>query len=191
MNLVIPEEFFLDAQDAPFPDIDLALDEPNGLIAIGGDLSSQRLINAYQQGIFPWYGENEPVLWYAPNPRMIMTPEALHISKSLNKVVRSRRFEIKINHDFDSVIYHCKSIKRKDQDSTWIDENMVRAYTKLHTQGVVKSVEVYQDSKLVGGLYGVSMEPLSFLNAHFPLDNQSTHSPYFVPNTQRLFLRHY
>ncbi|VVM21818.1 Leucyl/phenylalanyl-tRNA--protein transferase (EC [uncultured Gammaproteobacteria bacterium] len=81
MNLVIPEEFFLDAQDAPFPDIDLALDEPNGLIAIGGDLSSQRLINAYQQGIFPWYGENEPVLWYAPNPRMIMTPEALHFLK--------------------------------------------------------------------------------------------------------------
>jgi leucyl/phenylalanyl-tRNA--protein transferase len=80
--------------------------------------------------------------------------------------VRSRRFEIKINHDFDSVIYHCKSIKRKDQDSTWIDENMVRAYTKLHTQGVVKSVEVYQDSKLVGGLYGVSMGKVFFGECH-------------------------
>ncbi|VVM21819.1 Leucyl/phenylalanyl-tRNA--protein transferase (EC [uncultured Gammaproteobacteria bacterium] len=83
--------------------------------------------------------------------------------------MRSRRFEIKINHDFDSVIYHCKSIKRKDQDSTWIDENMVRAYTKLHTQGVVKSVEVYQDSKLVGGLYGVSMGKVFFGESMFSL----------------------
>ena len=169
MNLVIPEEFFLTSQGAPFPDIDLALDEPNGLIAIGDDLSSKRLINAYQQGIFPWYGENEPVLWYSPNPRMVITPEALHISKSLDKVLHSKQFEIKINNDFDSVIYHCKSIKRKDQDSTWIDENMVRAYTELHTQSVVKSVEVYQDLKLVGGLYGVSMGKVFFGESMFSL----------------------
>jgi leucyl/phenylalanyl-tRNA--protein transferase len=169
MNFVIPEEFFLGSQDMPFPDIDLVLDKPNGLIAIGGDLSSKRLISAYQQGIFPWYGDNEPVLWYCPNPRMVITPEALHISRSLDKALHSKQFEIKVNNDFDSVIYHCKSIQRKDQDSTWIDENMVRAYTELHTQGVVKSVEVYQDSKLVGGLYGVSMGKVFFGESMFSL----------------------
>lgn len=163
----IPEAFILRTQDTPFADIALALDEPNGLIAIGGDLSSDRLISAYQQGIFPWYSENEPVLWYSPNPRMIITPDALHISKSLDKVLRSNQFEIKINTDFDHVIYHCKSVVRKDQNSTWIDEYMLRAYTELYTQGVVQSVEVYQHSKLVGGLYGVSMGKVFFGESMF------------------------
>lgn len=173
-EMVIPEAFILHDHDTPFPDIALALDEPNGLIAIGGDLSSERLINAYQQGIFPWYAKSNPVLWYTPNPRMVISPEALHISKSLNKVLRSNQFKVKINQDFERVIYHCQSVKRKDQDSTWIHQEMVRAYTELHTQGLVKSVEVYQGAKLVGGLYGVSMDKVFFGESMFSLVNNAS-----------------
>ncbi|SMN00932.1 Leucyl/phenylalanyl-tRNA--protein transferase [uncultured Candidatus Thioglobus sp.] len=160
--------------DTPFPDVEQALNEPNGLIAVGGDLSPERLISAYQQGIFPWYGENEPVLWYCPNPRMVITPEALHISKSLDKTLRSNQFEIKINHDFDSVIRHCKNIKRKEQEGTWIDENMLHAYSELYAQGVVKSVAVYQNNKLVGGLYGVSMGKVFFGESMFSLTSNAS-----------------
>ncbi|SMN14084.1 Leucyl/phenylalanyl-tRNA--protein transferase [Bathymodiolus heckerae thiotrophic gill symbiont] len=169
LKINLPENFILPSQNTPFPEVELALDEPNGLIAIGGDLSSERLIDAYQRGIFPWYGENEPVMWYCPNPRMVITPEALRISKSLNKVLRSNQFTLKTNHDFEQVIYHCKSIKRKGQNSTWIDERMVRAYTQLYAQGVVQSVEVYQDAKLIGGLYGVRMGKVFFGESMFSL----------------------
>ncbi|HIB31179.1 MAG TPA: leucyl/phenylalanyl-tRNA--protein transferase, partial [Candidatus Thioglobus sp.] len=93
----IPEEFILHSPHIPFPDVELALDEPNGLIAIGGDLSTERLLSAYRQGIFPWYSEGEPVLWYSPNPRMVITKDTLHISKSLEKVLRSNRFEVRMN----------------------------------------------------------------------------------------------
>ncbi|SMN00722.1 Leucyl/phenylalanyl-tRNA--protein transferase [uncultured Candidatus Thioglobus sp.] len=170
----IPQNFILHTLDTPFPDVEQALNEPNGLIAVGGDLSPERLISAYQQGIFPWYGENEPVLWYCPNPRMVITPEALHISKSLDKTLRSNQFEIKINHDFDSVIRHCKNIKRKEQQGTWIDENMLHAYSELYAQGVVKSVAVYQNNKLVGGLYGVSMGKVFFGESMFSLTSNAS-----------------
>ncbi len=165
----IPPTFILQSPNTPFPDVSLALDEPNGLIAIGGDLSPERLIRAYQQGIFPWYSENDPVLWYSPNPRMVITPDKLHISKSLAKTLKSKQFKVKIDTHFDSVIHHCRSVVRKAQNSTWIDENMVRAYTQLHKQGVVKSVEVYQNSELVGGLYGVSMGKVFFGESMFSL----------------------
>lgn len=174
LEIAIPEGFILYAHDTPFPDVNLALDKSNGLIAIGGDLSSERLIKAYQQGIFPWYGENEPVLWYTPNPRMVITPKVLHISKSLDKVLRSNQLKIKINQDFEQIIYHCRSIKRKDQDSTWIHQEMVHAYTKLYSQGLVKSVEVYQGAKLVGGLYGVSMGKVFFGESMFSLVNNAS-----------------
>ncbi len=165
----IPEFFFLSSVNTPFPPVDSALKEPNGLIAVGGELSSERLIEAYKKGIFPWYGENEPVLWYSPNPRMVITPERLHISKSLQKVIKSKKFEIRLNTDFDSVIHHCKTVNRKDQQGTWIDDEMVFAYTKLHHQDVVQSVEVYQDNRLVGGLYGVSMGSVFFGESMFSL----------------------
>ncbi len=165
----IPESFFLSSVNTPFPSVDLALKEPNGLVAVGGELSSNRLVDAYKKGIFPWYGENEPVLWYSPDPRMVITPEKLHVSKSLQKVIKSNKFEIRLNADFDSVIYHCKTIERKDQQGTWIDNEMVSAYTKLHNQGIVHSVEVYQDNQLVGGLYGVSMGEVFFGESMFSL----------------------
>ncbi|MCH9645693.1 MAG: leucyl/phenylalanyl-tRNA--protein transferase [Proteobacteria bacterium] len=165
----IPQSFVLTDDDTPFANIEQALDEPNGLIAVGGVLSTERLIDAYQRGIFPWYGEDEPVQWYSPNPRMVATPAELHISKSLKKTLNQHKFNISVDQDFDSVIRHCKTVKRKNQTGTWIDEAMVEAYTILHQQGIVKSVEVYQDNKLVGGLYGVAMGKVFFGESMFSL----------------------
>ena len=163
----IPEEFILHSPTVPFPDVELALDEPNGLIAIGGDLSTERLLSAYRQGIFPWYSEGEPVLWYSPNPRMVITKDTLHISKSLEKVLRSNRFEVRMNMRFEQVISQCKNIKRKEQDSTWIDNDMVQAYIQLHHQGHAHSIEVYENDHLAGGLYGVAIGKVFFGESMF------------------------
>jgi len=163
----IPEEFILHSPHIPFPDVELALDEPNGLIAIGGDLSTERLLSAYRQGIFPWYSEGEPVLWYSPNPRMVITKDTLHISKSLEKVLRSNRFEVRMNMHFEQVISQCKDIKRKEQDSTWIDNDMVQAYIQLHHQGYAHSIEVYENDQLAGGLYGVAIGKVFFGESMF------------------------
>ena len=163
----IPEEFILHSPAIPFPDVELALDEPNGLIAIGGDLSTERLLSAYRQGIFPWYSEGEPVLWYSPNPRMVITKDTLHISKSLEKVLRSNRFEVRMNMRFEQVISQCKNIKRKEQDSTWIDNEMVQAYIQLHHQGHAHSIEVYENDHLAGGLYGVAIGKVFFGESMF------------------------
>lgn len=163
----IPEEFILHSPHIPFPDVELALDEPNGLIAIGGNLSTERLLSAYRQGIFPWYSEGEPVLWYSPNPRMVITKDTLHISKSLEKVLRSNRFEVRMNMRFEQVISQCKDIKRKEQDSTWIDNDMVQAYMQLHHQGYAHSIEVYENDQLAGGLYGVAIGKVFFGESMF------------------------
>ncbi len=163
----IPEAFFLDTKDTPFPKVESALDEPNGLIAIGGELSTERLLSAYKQGIFPWYSEGEPVLWYSPNPRMVITKDTLHISKSLRKVLNKGQFKVHMNTNFEAVIRQCKSTKRKGQDSTWIDDDMLRAYTELHHQGFARSVEVYENNQLVGGLYGVAIGKVFFGESMF------------------------
>lgn len=176
--LEIPQSFVLTDINTPFANVELALEEPNGLIGIGGELSSARLINAYQRGIFPWYSEGDPVLWYSPNPRMVLTSKSLHISKSLQKTLKKNNFNIKIDNDFASVIRHCKTIERKDQNGTWIDEDMVSTYTELHKHGIVRSIEVYQKSVLVGGLYGVSMGKVFFGESMFSL----------LPNTSKIAL---
>ena len=163
----IPPEFILSTAQTPFPSVDLALKEPNGLIAIGGELTTARLLSAYQQGIFPWYSEGEPVIWYSPDPRMVITRERLHISKSLAKLIKSQRFEVRVDGNFERVIEQCQQIQRKDQTGTWIDEEMRLAYTELHRQGYAKSVEVYQDGQLVGGLYGVSLGRVFFGESMF------------------------
>ena len=163
----IPAEFILTSEQTPFPDVELALKEPNGLIAIGGELSTERLLSAYQSGIFPWYSQGEPVIWYSPDPRLVITPNRLHISKSLAKTLKSARFEVRIDQDFSAVIGQCQTIERKDQDGTWIDNDMLRAYTQLHQQGYARSVEVYQDQALVGGLYGVSLGKVFFGESMF------------------------
>lgn len=165
----IPQAFVLTNPKTPFAKVSLALKEPNGLIGVGGELTAERLIEAYQQGIFPWYSEGDPVLWYSPNPRMVVTPDTLHISKSLKKTLNKQRFEIKMDQEFESVMGHCKTVTRPHQTGTWIDNDMVEAYTNLHQQGIARSVEVYQNSELVGGLYGVAMGKVFFGESMFSL----------------------
>ncbi|MDB3869588.1 leucyl/phenylalanyl-tRNA--protein transferase [Candidatus Thioglobus sp.] len=170
----IPKDFVLTDSDTPFCDVERALEEPNGLIAIGGDLTTQRLLDAYSRGIFPWYSEQDPILWYCPSPRMVITPDKLHVSKSLRKTLNSNKFQLKIDTDFEQIIHHCKTVQRKDQTGTWIDQDMVFAYTKLFEQGFVRCIGVYQQSKLVGGLYGVSLGSVFFGESMFSLVKDSS-----------------
>ena len=142
-------------QNIEFPDVSTATED--GLLAVGGDLSSERLIYAYQNGIFPWYDDNQPILWWSPNPRFVLFPEDLKISKSMRQVLRSNKFKVTINKDFEAVIEACAKTNRKGQFGTWITDEMKLAYTRLHLLGYAKSVEVWQDSLLVGGLYGVDL----------------------------------
>lgn len=138
-----------------FPDPALA--EPDGLLAIDGDLSAERLVIAYQQGIFPWYSDDTPILWYSPHERFVIYPQEIKVSKSLRKVMNSGEFRVTYDHDFGAVIDACSRVPRKDQDGTWITDDMKSAYIKLHQQGVTHSIEVWLDAELVGGLYGVAI----------------------------------
>ena len=165
----IPKSFWLDQHDTPFPDVGLALKNPNGLIGIGGDLSTKRLLKAYSQGIFPWYSDEEPILWYSPDPRMVITPEVFHLSKSLNKIILSKRFDVRMNTAFVDVITHCQTINRPGQSATWIGDDMLRAYCELHDSGYAHSYEVYEKDKLVGGLYGVALGQVFFGESMFSL----------------------
>ncbi len=165
----IPKSFWLDQHDTPFPDVSLALKNPNGLIGIGGNLSTKRLLKAYSQGIFPWYSDEEPILWYSPDPRMVITPEVFHLSKSLNKIILSKRFDVRINTAFVDVITHCQTINRPGQSATWIGDDMSRAYCELHDSGYANSYEVYEKDKLVGGLYGVALGQVFFGESMFSL----------------------
>jgi leucyl/phenylalanyl-tRNA--protein transferase len=141
--------------DLIFPDPELA--EPDGLLAVGGDLSTQRLLLAYQSGIFPWYSDETPILWYSPHERFVLYPDELRISKSMKKVLGSDQFKVSINQCFDRVIEACSAVERKDQDGTWITNDMQAAYIKLHEQGYAHSVEVWQGDELAGGAYGVQV----------------------------------
>src|SRR5471030_317313 len=142
--------------DDPFPPLKTALKAPNGLLAAGGDLSPQRLLAAYRQGIFPWYSEGEPILWWSPDPRMVLFPAELKVSRSLAKTLRKRDYEIRYDHDFDAVMRGCAAA-RNDQPGTWITEEMRAAYNALHRLGYAHSVETWIDGELAGGLYGVAI----------------------------------
>lgn len=150
--------FQLDAQSVSFPDPALA--EPDGLLAIGGDLRPERLMAAYRQGIFPWYSDDTPILWYSPHERFVLRPEALKISKSMRQVLRSGRLDVTYDQVFAEVIAACASQPRAGQDGTWITADMQQAYTELHTFGYAHSIEVWLAGKLVGGLYGVAVGPV-------------------------------
>ena len=165
----IPKSFWLDQHDTSFPNVGLALKNPNGLIGIGGDLSTKRLLKAYSQGIFPWYSDEEPILWYSPDPRMVITPEVFHLSKSLDKIILSKRFVVRMNTAFVEVITHCQTINRPGQSGTWIGNDMLRAYCELHDSGYAHSYEVYEKDKLVGGLYGVALGQVFFGESMFSL----------------------
>lgn len=146
------------ASDEPFPPVDMAWTEPNGLLAFGGDLSPTRLINAYKSGIFPWYNPDEPIYWWSPDPRAVLFPEKIHISKSLRKSMRKlfkRGYEISFDADFSGVVQSCAA-PRMHSGGTWITDEMYLAYLRLHNLGIAHSVEVWNDkNELVGGLYGV------------------------------------
>ena len=141
---------------APFPDPALAETEPNGLLAVGGDLSPQRLRNAYRLGIFPWFSAGQPILWWSPDPRLVLFPDRLRISRSLRKTLRRGTFTVSLDRDFGAVIRACAA-PRADADGTWIVPEMARAYERLHSVGLAHSAEVWRDGELVGGLYGVAI----------------------------------
>ena len=138
-----------------FPPQHLA--DESGLLAIGGDLSPERLLLAYQNGIFPWYNAGQPILWHSPDPRMVLFPSALKVSKSMRQLLRKELFEVTINKAFEKVIRACSEIPRAGQEDTWITDDMIAAYIKLHKLGHAVSVEVWQEEQLVGGLYGIDL----------------------------------
>lgn len=142
--------------DAPFPPVMQAMKKPNGLLAVGGDLSAQRLLEAYSHGIFPWFNTGEPILWWSPDPRMVLLPQAFKISRSLHKALRNMGYEVRTDTAFEQVMRACAA-PRAGQPGTWIHEDMITAYTALHQMGMAHSVEIWMDKELIGGLYGVSI----------------------------------
>ncbi|MDP1765638.1 MAG: leucyl/phenylalanyl-tRNA--protein transferase [Methylotenera sp.] len=143
--------------DCDFPPLLQALTEPNGLIAIGGDLSFSRLLSAYQQGIFPWFSDGDPIMWWSPSPRLVLYPDELNISRSLAKTLKNSPFEIRFNTAFREVISACSNTARDGQLSTWITEDIINAYCALHDAGYAISAECWLDNQLVGGCYGVKI----------------------------------
>ena len=159
--------FWLDFADPEdFPAVEFALREPDGLLAVGGDLTVARLLAAYRRGIFPWYSAGQPILWWSPDPRMVLFPEKLHVSRSLRKTLRRNRFRLTVDHDFEAVIAACAE-PRRDEAGTWITEEMRLAYIRLHRAGHAHSVEAWEGDRLVGGLYGVAIGRVFFGESMF------------------------
>jgi len=154
-----------DPSDA-FPDVENALTEPDGLLAAGGDLSEERLLAAYCKGIFPWYDDGQPILWWSPDPRCVLRPLDLHISRRLQQEVRKSTAELRFNHVFADVIRACAG-ERKSQQGTWITQDMIAAYERLHSDGWAHSIEVWQDDELAGGVYGLCIGKVFFGESMF------------------------
>ncbi|MBT8374430.1 MAG: leucyl/phenylalanyl-tRNA--protein transferase [Deltaproteobacteria bacterium] len=146
--------FYLTAEHS-FPPPHLA--EKEGLLSVGGDLSQDRLLLAYRMGIFPWYSDGEPVLWWSPDPRLVLYPKEIKISKTLKKVLKKNEFDITLDQDFAGVIGECAQIRSENSEGTWINEDMMKAYCRLHQSGYAHSVEAWYEGELAGGLYGVSL----------------------------------
>ena len=167
--------YLLDSEhpEAPFPPVGEAETEPNGLLAVGGDLSSQRLLNAYRQGIFPWYSPGQPILWWSPDPRTVLFPEKIRISRSLAKTLRNKPFTLSFDRDFESVVAACAA-PRNYQQETWITSQMAQAYNALHRFGHAHSVEVWHQGKLAGGLYGVAIGRVFFGESMFSVQRDGS-----------------
>jgi leucyl/phenylalanyl-tRNA--protein transferase len=165
-----------------FPSVQLA--EPDGLLAIGGDLSMERLLLAYRQGIFPWY-EGQHILWWCPDPRFVLFPDELKESKSMRQLFKKKTFDLRVDTAFSEVIANCKTISRRDQEGTWITDEVRSAYTRLHELGHAHSAEAWSDGELVGGLYGIRMGKVFFGESMF--SKKSNASKYaFIQYVQRL-----
>ena len=156
---------FLELDD-PFPPVELALRDPNGLLAAGGDLSPERLIDAYTRGIFPWFGDDDPLLWWSPDPRMVLHVGELRVSRSLRRTLRSGRFQVTLDTAFTEVVAGCAE-PRPEQDGTWITPDMTEAYVRLAALGFAHSVEAWTDDRLAGGLYGVAIGRMFFGESMF------------------------
>jgi len=160
-------------KESPFPPVESALNEPDGLLAAGGDLSIGRLISAYSNGIFPWYSEGEPILWWSPNPRTIFEVENYNPSKSLCRFTKKSTWKVTLNQAFEEVIQACAE-PRSDLDGTWITDDIVEAYNQLHKKGYAHSIEVWQDSRLIGGIYGVAIGKLFCGESMFSRESQAS-----------------
>lgn len=160
------------SKDLIFPDPLLAED---GIIAVGGDLSPERLLLAYRNGIFPWYNEGEPIIWHAPNPRFVLFPEDLYVSKTLKRLIKQEKYHYTINEDFEGVIRNCKLVKRDYQEGTWITNDMEKAYIQLNKLGFAHSIEVRNaNNDLVGGLYGILLGKVFFGESMFHLESNTS-----------------
>ncbi len=148
-------------RDTPFPPHEFAMRQPNGLLCVGGDLSPQRLLDAYRRGIFPWYSDGDPILWWSPDPRMVLFPSELRVTRSLEKVLRNRPYEVRFDTAFEAVVIAC-SAPRPGQCGTWITDEVRAAYTELHCLGYAHSIETWIDGGLAGGLYGVALGRMFF-----------------------------
>lgn len=158
--------------DLTFPPIETA--DKDGLLAIGGDLNPERLLLAYRNGIFPWYNENEPIQWWNPDPRFVLYPDEIKISKSTKTILNNGRFRFTVNRDFIGVIQNCKTISRRNQDSTWITPAIQNAYTILHQKGYAHSAEAWLNGKLVGGLYGIRLGNIFFGESMFSEESNAS-----------------
>ncbi len=156
-----------------FPPVERALAEPNGLLALGGDLSPERILQAYRLGIFPWYSEGQPILWWSPDPRMVLYPQELHIHRSLAKIIRRGGYEVRVDTAFTRVMHACAE-PRKDQGGTWISPQMIAAYTRLHELGYAHSVETWIDGELAGGLYGLVLGRVFYGESMFARRNDAS-----------------
>lgn len=163
---------FILNDDLYFPPLDMA--DEDGLLAIGGDLSTERLLLAYKSGIFPWYNEDEPICWWSPNPRFVLLPDEIRITGSMKTVLNNGKFRFTINRAFTQVIQNCKTVTRKGQDGTWISPAMQSAYIDLHEKGFAHSAETWLDGKLVGGLYGIRMGNVFFGESMFSTQSNAS-----------------
>lgn len=163
----ITQPFWLHEYPVTFPPTHIAMTEPDGLLAVGGALTPEWLLMAYSKGIFPWFNEDDPILWWTPNPRSILVIKDLKVRKSLVKTIRKGTFEVTLDHAFEAVMRNCALVPRADQDGTWISEDMIEAYLALHQKGHAHSVEVWQSGELVGGLYGVAIGKVFFGESMF------------------------
>ena len=166
---------WLDPTQLEFPPSQLS--DSDGCLAVGGDLNPERLLLAYRNGIFPWYNEGEPILWWTPDPRCVLFPEKLIVSDSMRSLLKKDKFEFRFNTSFSLVMQHCQSVKRADQDGTWIQDEMILAYQALHEQGYAISGECWENGELVGGLYGVWLKDVFFGESMF---HQKTNASKFA-----------
>ncbi len=159
-------------EELVFPPPDHA--EDDGLLAVGGDLSEERLLLAYASGIFPWYAKGSPVLWWSPNPRLVLIPDELKISRSLGQTLKKNVFTVSMDTAFESVITHCATVQRRNSKDTWITEDMIAAYLRLHNSGYAHSIEAWEDEKLAGGLYGISLGAAFFGESMFAVKSDAS-----------------